>query len=111
MLRENIELIESAGVTVSEVRSFGGGSKSRLWQKLKADISGKRMSTMKITECTSFGVAALASVALGWYSSLSYACARNEIMVSDEPEINLHDEYDRLYKRYKRIYNKTKNLF
>ena len=111
MLRENIELIESVGVTVNEIRSFGGGSRSRLWQKIKADISGKRISTMMKTECASLGVAVLASVALGWYPDLYSACAKNEIAVSDEPDTNVYAEYDKLYKDYKRVFDSTKNLF
>ncbi|MBE6563694.1 MAG: hypothetical protein E7655_00215 [Ruminococcaceae bacterium] len=59
MLHEVLLSLEKAGVPVSEVRSLGGGSYSRLWGQIKADICQKTFIRMNEAESTSLGAAIL----------------------------------------------------
>lgn len=111
MLRENLELIESMGIQVQEVRSFGGGSNSLLWQQIKSDISQRRISTMMQTECASLGAAILAAVAIGIYPDYDTAAQVNTIAHSCTPDAKTADVYNGLYQRYLRVIEATKVLF
>jgi sugar (pentulose or hexulose) kinase len=100
LLRENIELMERNGVTVTHVRSLGGGSKSRLWTQIKAGVTGKPIALMEEDEATSLGAAILGSVAIGWYASVKQACAK-AVRVKEEvrPDPRLVETYDAVYRR------------
>ncbi len=113
MLRENLELIESVtGVETSEIRSLGGGAKSAVWSKIKADITGRSIATMAQSECASLGAAILAAVALGLYPSIEAAArASNAKTAFYEPEAANRSPYDRAYERYKGLYARVKDLF
>ena len=111
MLRENLELIESMGIEVTEIRSFGGGSNSVLWQQIKSDITWRKISTMKETECASLGAAILASVAIGLYPALETAAKVNTIARSCIPDAAAAELYDGLYARYLRVLEATKALY
>lgn len=110
MLRENIELIESLGIEVTEIRSFGGGSKSDVWQQIKSDISGKRISTMTETECASLGAAILASVALGIFPDVETAAKANRINHSNEPNPKTKAVYEKSYQKYMKLLALAKEL-
>ena len=111
MLRENLELIETMGIRVREIRSFGGGSRSSLWQQIKADISWRKISTMTETECASLGAAILAAVAIGIQPDIETASQVNTIACSHIPDADTAAVYDGLYARYCRILEATKVLF
>ena len=111
MLRENLELIERMGIEVKEIRSFGGGSNSVLWQQIKSDISWRKISTMHQTECASLGAAILAAVAIGLYPDLDAATKVNTIARSCIPDPSTAEVYDGLYQRYLRVLEATKALF
>ena len=111
MLRENLELIESMGIQVKEIRSFGGGSNSVLWQQIKSDISWRKISTMRQTECASLGAAILAAVAIGIYPDLDTAAKVNTVARSCIPDPGNAEIYDGLYRRYLRVLEATKALY
>jgi xylulokinase len=75
MLRENIAMLEAYGVRVNSVRSLGGGAKSRLWGKIKADILQKPIYPQAFSESTSLGAAMLGQVATGGFPDLESAFA------------------------------------
>lgn len=111
MLRENLELIESMGIQVKEIRSFGGGSNSVLWQQIKSDISWRKISTMRQAECASLGAAILAAVAIGIYPDLDTAAKVNTVARSCIPDPGNAEIYDGLYRRYLRVLEATKALY
>jgi xylulokinase len=111
MLRENLELIERMGIEVKEIRSFGGGSNSVLWQQIKSDITWRKISTMHQTECASLGAAILAAVAIGLYPDLDTAAKVNTIARSCIPDPAAAEVYNDLYARYLRVLEASKALY
>lgn len=59
------QFIDYVNLDVGEIRSIGGGSKSALWCRIKADVTGKKISTLKNTETACLGAALLAFSGLG----------------------------------------------
>ena len=113
MLRENLSLIEAVdGQKITAVRSLGGGSKSRIWRQIKADVCGVEIDSMTESECTSLGAAILAAVALGYYPDASSAAAvgnaLGEQLLPDEGEKEL---YDKGFARYQRVWQQCRPIF
>ena len=73
MLRENVELLNSLGVEVEEVRALGGAAKSPFWLQMMADVLGRPVVTMKCQEAACLGAALLAGAGAGIYPSLEEA--------------------------------------
>jgi len=113
MLRENIELLESiTGDRIATVRSLGGGSRSGIWSQIKADVTGKSISTMAESECASLGAAILVAVALGDFASAAEAAeASNKVQNSLRPQAETRGQYDKGYATYKKLYERVKDLF
>ena len=112
MLRRNIELMENLGVEVREIRSLGGGSRSSLWNQIKADVTSRVIRTLRTEEAASLGVATLAGVASGLFKSIEEGCL---MMVQLKGEYHPDPEnervYDKLYETYLALYDRLKDLF
>jgi xylulokinase len=64
----------SMGVEITEIRSLSGGSRSRLWCQMKADVTGIPVKTMRDTsDAACLGAAILAGVAAGIWPSVEEA--------------------------------------
>lgn len=112
MLKRNINLLEELGTTVDEICSLGGGSKSALWNQIKADVYQKPVATVQTIETTSLGAAMLAAVALRLFDSLEQAAA---IMCQPgqkfEPNPANQAVYSVAYEKYIRLYEALELLF
>jgi xylulokinase len=100
MLKRNIEIIEKAGINITEIVSTGGGSRSQLWNQIKADVLNKTLVTLKNEETALIGNAILAGVACGIFKTIEEGC---ELMVSRDKIIHPEKEvaaYSKSYKIY-----------
>lgn len=111
MLRENLELLEAMGIKVREIRSLGGGSGSKLWNSIKADIIYKHITVMEQPESTSLGAAILGAVSVGLYDSVEEACKLHvrsrEIYTPNQANSEM---YNKSYTTYRAVYNRLKEL-
>lgn len=112
MLRENLEMLESLGTRVSEIRSLGGGARSPLWLQIKADVCGREILTMACDETTSLGTAMLAGVTAGVFRDLDEAC-RRMVRVRERlaPRPEARAACEEAYRRYARLNDQTRSLF
>jgi xylulokinase len=113
LLRENTELIEQiSGNSISEIRSLGGGSKSKIWLQIKADVTGKKIISMTENECTSLGVAIIGGVATGMFKNAEEASkSANTPKDYFEPNRDLFTKYQKGYFVYREIYKRLKTLY
>ncbi|MGI6188403.1 MAG: xylulokinase [Clostridiales bacterium] len=111
-LRDCLEIIKSMGVPVSEVRASGGGGKSRIWRQMQADVFSNAITTINSTEGPALGVALLAGVGAGVYSSVIEACDTAIKTVSvQEPIAENVKVYDKYYQVYKDLYYALKDNY
>lgn len=104
VLRENIEEIESLGGRCSEIRSLGGGAASPLWSRIKAEVTGRRIITMRSPEAASLGVAVLQAQATGVYAGIEEAARRMvQTAAVIEPDPPARGAYDLIYRRYREL--------
>ena len=65
------QFLEYLNLPVDEVISIGGGSKSALWRQIKADITGKKVVTLKNKETGCLGTAIYAGYGAGIYGDIN----------------------------------------
>ena len=100
------------GINVNEIGSLGGGSKSRLWNQIKADITGKLLIIMESEEAACLGAAILAGKAIGMFNTIDDACKRMvKVKEEYEPEVKNYDIYLKAYQGYKKLFNDLSGLF
>lgn len=94
MLKSNLEYL---GLDVDEIRAMGGGASSPLWCQMKADMTGKRLVTLKNKETACLGSAILAAVGVGRFASVEDA-AKN--IALDKVYESQGVDYTECYERY-----------
>jgi len=104
-MRDALEIMRQMGIPVSEVRLSGGGARSNFWRKLQADIYQSTVALTNATEGPAYGVALLAGVGAGVWSSVEEACKacikRTEKI---QPKAKSAAMYDRYYGVYSKLY-------
>ena len=94
MLRSNLDYL---GLSVDEIRVMGGGANSPLWCQMKADMTGKRLVTLKNKETACLGSAILAAVGTGAFSSVEEAA---KLIRLDREYTSTGADYSECYARY-----------
>ena len=89
------------GINVSDMMACGGGGKSPLWRQMLADLYACPVKTAVSQEGPALGVAILAMVGAGIYSSVPEACEKivavDKIQQPIEENIPVYEKYFRLY--------------
>lgn len=111
-LRDSFEIIEAMGVRIEQVRASGGGARSPLWRQIQADVTGRPHCTINVDEGPAYGVALLAGVGAGIWSSVPEAC-RATIRVVDQrdPDPDNKSAYDGYFGLYRRLYHQLAGCF
>jgi len=111
-MRDQVELMRSRGVKVTEVRAGGGGAASVFWRQMQADMYNAKVVTINTREAGAFGVALLAAVGTGEYGSVPEACgAAIRITNTRKPNSRTAGVYDRLYPIYRGLYGALRTTF
>jgi len=111
-LRDCMEIIKNMNISINEVRASGGGGKSKLWRQMQADMFDKEIVTINSGEGPAFGVALLAGVGTGIYSSVPEACETTiKVIHRQQPIPENTSIYNKYYPIYGNIYKALKNEF
>lgn len=98
-LRDSVEIMKASGVPIDEVRASGGGARSPVWRQIQADVFGLPISLINVDEGPAFGVALLAGVGTGVWSSVEEACSALIHAVSvHEPDAHNAARYEEIYQ-------------
>lgn len=73
-MKVNLDLLQSCGIAVNQLRAFGGGIASGDWMQIKADIFNMPISCVQVKEAGCMGAAMLAARGAGKITSLSECC-------------------------------------
>lgn len=104
-VRDITTQMQASGLDLRELRVVGGGAKSRLWNQIKADVTGLQVGVPEVTETTALGAAFLALVGVGAYASLSEA-GDHIIRIREriDPNHSAQPAYAEAYERYRQTY-------
>ncbi|MBR6785015.1 MAG: xylulokinase [Clostridia bacterium] len=91
----------------------GGGAKSKLWKNMICNTFGLPVATSKSAEAPALGVAILAAVGAGIYSTVPEACRVMTAVNPDsmQPEKVLTDEYRGYHSVYSSVYKALKPVY
>ena len=111
-LKDSLEILKSMNVSIGNVRTSGGGARSDVWRQIQADVFGYPLSVMAADEGPALGVALLAGVGAGLYSSIEEACS-TVVKVAGTTAVNAEDAatYDKYYDVYRALYPALKDQF
>lgn len=104
-LRDCVEVFRQMNINVSDMMACGGGGSSPLWRSMLADLYNCPVKTVASKEGPALGVALLASVGAGIYSSVPEAC--KAVIKADkiqEPVLERVSEFEKYYQLYREIY-------
>ena len=111
-LRDSLDAAREAGIFADHATICGGGVKSRLWQRIIANILNVRLDILEREEGPSLGGAILAAVCDGAYPDVETACGtivRKTDSVESDPDIAAR--YDDRYATYRSLYPALKDCF
>jgi len=107
-MRLNLEILRESGCEIRELRAIGGGANSTFWTQLKADVIGRPITTLKVTEAGCLGVAMLACAATTGQSLSDLACRWIQPQVTIAPRAA--GIYDETFARYRELYPALRRL-
>lgn len=111
-LSDCLEVVKEMGIDASEVRASGGGGKSKLWRQMQADMFGCDINTINVSEGPALGVALLAAVGAGIYSSVPEACeATIKVKETMKPIAENVETYKKYFPIYQGVYKALKPQF
>jgi xylulokinase len=110
-LKDGLDLMVEAGTAApDEIRASGGGTRSRLWRQILADVLQARIALVPAEEGAAYGAALLGAVGAGWFDSLEKATAeviRVEPTASPSEDVELYAE---AHHRYRQLYPALKEI-
>ncbi len=111
-LRSNLDRMRELGMETSRIRNVGGGSRSRRWVQLKADILDIPVEIMTNADAACGGAAALAGWGSGVYSSVTDGVSRL-VSVADviEPDASSARRYSECYAVYRELCNALRPFY
>ena len=103
--RDSVEVLRAMGVEIRDMLACGGGGTSPLWRQMLADVYGCPVKTVANREGPALGVAILALVGTGAYSSVQEACGA--LIKTNPPQNPIaanSAEYEKYYELYTTLY-------
>lgn len=104
-LRHNVEVATEAGFALDSLACIGGGSRSALWNQIKADVLQCPIRLPRASVGAPMGDAIVGAVGVGLYPTIGEAVAH---MVAPGPEFAPERGravcYDALYRIYRGLY-------
>ncbi len=111
-MRDVIERLAALGVPTDATVLIGGGSRSRLWAQIRADLLGRPVAVSDVSDACPVGAALLAASAAGLAPDLAAAArsaagARRHV----EPDERNRAACDAAYARYRALFAALRPLF
>ncbi|AIY86388.1 MULTISPECIES: xylulokinase [unclassified Thermotoga] len=110
-IKDSFDILRELKVDLNNVRITGGGSKSRVWNKMLADMTGLRIQKPAVDEGASYGAAILAvsgsmgenpaKISKEWFRVKSYT----------DPVVENTEIYEKLHEKFKKLYASLKEMF
>ena len=111
-IRDCLEIARAQGITVETSGLCGGGAKSKLWQKIIANVLGLTLTIPKTEQGPGCGAAMLAMVGAGFYPN-AHSCAAALVETKEviAPDPVIAARYQTQYEKFKTIYPSLKEVF
>ena len=110
--RHNLHVLNEMGIVPATLTACGGGASSPLWRQMIADILNCKVETTESKEGPALGVAILAGVAAGIFSSVEEGCkvCIKKSSKHSVPQSEAKAAYDEVYNLYAFLSDKCVQL-
>jgi xylulokinase len=110
-LRDVVAVLGAMGVRTQRVRLLGGGARSDLWARIRADVTGLPVERLGQDDSSAIGAGMLAAVAAGKSASLAECAGMlGEAVTVAEPGA-AGAAYDTAHARYRALFQALKPMF
>ena len=104
-MRDVIDRLTALDVQTETIRIMGGGSKSPVWMKIRADVMGRAVEVAETSDASALGAAIIAAVVAGIYPDLRSATAALKIpRHTIAPDRGKYDLYNEAYGQYRKLF-------
>lgn len=111
-LKDSFTLIEQAGIPQQlEIRISGGGTQSRLWRQIIADVLEQPLVNVNTIEGGAFGASILAAVGQGAFVDVPSACQSLVTTSNTVPAGENARSYREHYAIYRELYPALQGIF
>ena len=111
-IRDSVEVARSMGIVINTSKICGGGVKSKLWQRIFANVLNCELEIPVSEQGPGMGGAMLAMVTCGEYDSVGVCCEKLvSVAHTVKPEADLVEKYEIKYQKFRKIYPACKTLF
>jgi len=105
--RQHIEIFNERGLKITNIKVTNGGSKSKLWKQILADVLDQPLSPVVDHPGASLGAALIAGIGVGIFKDFSIA---NSILKSDTPIVPNKENRDIYDQRFSDYLKMAKNM-
>ena len=110
-MRLNLEILDSSGLAVRQLRAIGGGAKSPTLVQLKADVLHRPITTLAVTEAGCLGVAMLACAADTAHGLSELVATWVKAGAAIEPDSRRAATYDERFAAYRELYPAVREIW
>ncbi len=111
-LKDMTSLYEKMGVVPDELRTSGGGSRSKIWRQMQADIFNRKIHTMyAAAEGGAYGAALVAGVGAGVWKDMDAAAVCITVETTESPNPEVVPVYSRLFPLYQGLHAALQSTF
>ena len=107
----HLEILKENGIKIHNVLASDGGSKSKLWMQITANIIQKPIKIFKNIEGSYLGAAFVSAKTIGLYKSWNDINKLSGNFKIINPQKNFKDHYKKKYTIYRNLYEELKDLF
>ncbi|MGV8833938.1 MAG: FGGY-family carbohydrate kinase [Devosia sp.] len=102
--RHHIDVLRDIGHTPKRYVASDGGTNSRVWMQIMADVLGAPVTLLDNHHGSSVGAAFVAAFGAGLVSDWSAVTALSQMGETIEPNMAAHATYNQSYARYRELY-------
>lgn len=112
MMRQDLDYMKKLKIDVKKIISIGGGAKSSLWCRIKADICEINLEVPEYTETALLGAAVLGATGAGIFKDIKKT-AKDLIKIKKiyRPDSGNSAVYRENYHKYIELYKSVEKLF
>jgi xylulokinase len=111
-MRDVLTRLETLGARPSSLTLLAGGSRSRIWAQMRADIADLPVMLPRHAHSSVIGAALLAGVASGAFKHIKQAAALLSAPAESLlPDVCAGAKLDQSYQRYRRLFFSLKSIF
>jgi len=108
--KQHFQVFEESGLVINNPRVTNGGSRSKLWRKILADVLGRDLTSIINHPGASYGAAVCAGIGSGAINDWTYVKGALEQGEVISPTPAAHDLYLEKYEIYLQLQGDTRDI-